>query len=595
MDCCKTTKDISCLEITEKLWSYFELEKINRHKQQFSFPPYEALGAIKSSPYTAYFELLLIIVKISIGWRLFFAVLVSLIAIVAVALLLMREKVSSSFADYALKIELDRLLDVGEAIQDQYAQAGDWSFLPTEPEQKQQWINQELLRLYQIKNTADLQSQTKLVHTIKSINTSKTTVTAPSDPVAPASPVQGNQAFKSGIPPLPPPPLPPPPPIDLPSSLSEIIDLSASPAQAIAFQSLNSRISLIDEANNYLAGKTLEQRPFGRRPLYFRSKLIGHLQVQKSTLPSDAMARDFLQEQADTIAIIVLISVSLSGLAAMLLALHFRRPIHRLVDGARLLAEGHFTTRLDVKRSDELGELANSFNQLAEKLAQAERSRRQWVADTSHELRTPIAVLRAQLEALQDGIRPLNSENIALMLRQILSLNKLIDELYSLAKADIGTLHYQMQEMDIWTLIEEESGNFQDRVSKADLRLSLAAAPPRSHILGDSERLRQVIHNLLENSVRYTHRGGVIKISAECDQQFVLIHIEDSAPEVPQAALSRLGERFYRLDNSRSREHGGSGLGLALCSRILEAHQATIVFSASELGGLHVKLRFTLA
>jgi two-component system sensor histidine kinase BaeS len=217
------------------------------------------------------------------------------------------------------------------------------------------------------------------------------------------------------------------------------------------------------------------------------------------------------------------------------------------------------------------------------------------VADTSHELRTPIAVLRAQLEALQDGIRPVNSENIALMLRQVLSLNKLIDELYSLAKADVGTLQYQMQEMDLWTLIEEESHNFQDRVSKAELQLTFVAAPQRSRILGDSERLRQVIHNLLENSVRYTHRGGVIRISAESDQTFVLIHIEDSAPEVPQAALSRLGERFYRLDSSRSREHGGSGLGLALCSRILEAHQATIAFSASELGGLHVKLRFTLA
>lgn len=535
--------------------------------------------------------------KISIGWRLFFAVLLSLIVIVAVALLLMREKVSSSFADYALKIELDRLRDIGDSIQDQYAQVGDWSFLPTEQEQKQQWINQELLRLYQNKNTPDLHSQTKPVHTNKSVNINKATITAPSDPVAPARPVQGNQAYHAKTPPLPPPPppLPPPPPIDLPSLPSEITDSSASPAQEIAFQSLNSRISLIDEANSYLAGKTLEQRPFGRRALYFQDKLIGHLQVQKSTLPSDEMARDFLQEQADTIAIIVVISISLSGLAAMLLALHFRRPIHRLVDGARLLADGRFTTRLDAQRSDELGELANSFNQLAEKLAQAEQSRRQWVADTSHELRTPVAVLRAQLEALQDGIRPVNSENIALMLRQVLSLNKLIDELYSLAKADVGTLQYQMQEMDLWTLIKEESSNFQDRISKAELQLTLIAAPQCGRILGDSERLRQVIHNLLENSVRYTHRGGVIRISADSDQQFLLIHIEDSAPEVPHAALTRLGERFYRLDSSRSREHGGSGLGLALCSRILEAHQATITFSASELGGLHVKLRFTLA
>nr|WP_246443652.1 ATP-binding protein [Undibacterium amnicola] len=290
-----------------------------------------------------------------------------------------------------------------------------------------------------------------------------------------------------------------------------------------------------------------------------------------------------------------MISISLSGLAALLLALHFRRPIHKLVDGARALEQGHFETRLAVQRSDELGELATSFNQLAEKLAQAEQSRRQWVADTSHELRTPIAVLRAQLEALQDGVRPLNSDSLALMLRQVLSLNKLIDELYVLAKADIGTLQYQMQDMDIWTLLVEESAHFQERIHKAGLHLTVAAAPQDRRIEGDIERMRQVIHNLLENAVRYTTQGGHIRIQAHSDQQFLIMHIEDSAPEVPADALSKLGQRFYRLDSSRSREHGGSGLGLSLCCRIMEAHHADIEFSASELGGLHVKLRFKLA
>jgi two-component system sensor histidine kinase BaeS len=355
---------------------------------------------------------------------------------------------------------------------------------------------------------------------------------------------------------------------------------------------------LLDEAENYLAGrpldKKLDQSPRGMRPLYHQGEVIAYLSVQKSRVPSDDMARDFLQQQADMIITIVVISICLSGLAALLLALHFRHPIHQLAASARALEQGKFDTRVAVRRSDELGELANSFNQLAEKLAQAEQSRRQWVADTSHELRTPIAVLRAQLEALQDGIRPANAENIALMLRQVLSLNKLIDELYTLASADIGTLQYQMQKMDLWALIEEESSNFQDRIHHAHLQLTIEAKPQASCIHGDRERLRQVMHNLLENSIRYTNAGGCIRIRANSDQQFLYLHIEDSAPEVPSLAMARLGERFYRPDSSRNREHGGSGLGLALCRRILEAHHANIEFSHSELGGLHVQIQFSL-
>jgi len=525
----------------------------------------------------------------------------------------MREKVSSGFADYALKIELDRLQEIGDAIQNQYSLDGSWSFLPEDPQQKRVWINQELMRLYQIKNTAPTRHETVELAQQKSQEMSTTSkhkdstneyrkdfktnqqnnVAAPASPVAPANPVAARVPVLPPLPP-PPPPLPPPPPNEL-NAPPEEPDAAEAFASEEQLQSLNSRISLLDESENYLAGRPLDQNPRGKRPLYHQGEVIAYLSVQKSRIPSDDMAKDFLQQQAEMIITIIVISISLSGLAALLLALHFRRPIHQLAASARALEQGRFDTRIIVRRSDELGELANSFNQLAEKLAHAEQGRRQWVADTSHELRTPISVLRAQLEALQDGIRPVNSENIALMLRQVLSLNKLIDELYSLAKADVGTLQYQMQEMDIWTLIEEESNNFQDRVSKAELQLTLTASPQRSRIMGDSERLRQVIHNLLENSVRYTHRGGVIRISADSDQQFLLIHIEDTAPEVPHAALTRLGERFYRLDSSRSREHGGSGLGLALCSRISEAHQATIAFSASELGGLHVKLRFTLA
>jgi two-component system sensor histidine kinase BaeS len=543
--------------------------------------------------------------KLSIGWRLFFAVLVSLITIVTVALFLMREKVSSSFADYALKIELDRLQEVSVAIQAQYAEQGDWTFLPKEPKQKQAWINLELLRLYQAKSrpmVEDASTPAQAAHSPKLMRRIEKPANAaapvapalPAAPAAPAAPVTSTVTHTQGLPPLPP---PPPPPIEVPPEPPGIDAVPAIPSEnGSELQNLNSRISLIDAKQNYLAGRALDSTAHGVRPLFHDAKLIGYLRVQKSSLPSDDMSKDFLQEQADTITLIVLISIGLSGLAALLLALHFRRPIHRLVDGARRLADGHFDTRLQATRSDELGELAKSFNQLAEKLALAEQSRRQWVADTSHELRTPISVLRAQLEAIQDGIRSASPENIALMLRQVLSLNKLIDELYALAKADIGTLDYQMQNLDLAQLLQEEARNFQEKIDAAQLSLTLeliaVSTEQKAAIFADGERIRQVLHNLFENSLRYTDAGGQLQIRLQRTPHQVILQWDDSAPSVPSAALSRMGERFFRVDHSRNRAYGGSGLGLALCRRILEAHQANIEFAASALGGLSITIVF---
>lgn len=526
--------------------------------------------------------------KLSLGWRLFIAVLLSMICIVAIALYLMRDKVSNSFADYALKIELDRLQEVSDEIKSQYAQNRDWSFLPEDTRQKQIWITQELLRLYQIKNDVLDPSKSKLGNQVNIVVATPAQANIPTDPNTASNVNHGSANFAIPAPPLPPlPPLPPPPPNTNggASQASEQGELS----------NLINRISLVDHNRQYLAGRPLDQSQGGSRPIYLGKETIAYLFVQQSRLPSDTMSKDFLQEQADIIVVIILISIVLSGVAALLLALHFRSPIHRLVDGARSLSEGQYDTRLDEQRSDELGELAHSFNQLAEKLEQIEQSRRQWVADTSHELRTPISVLRAQLEALQDGIRSATPDNIALMLRQVLSLNKLIDELYVLAKSDIGTLHYQMQTIDCWKLVSEEADNFAEKIQAAELQLDLCDAPNSSMINGDIERLRQVFHNLLENAVRYTNSGGRIKISASNTAHQLIIHIEDTAPSVPPSSIARLGERFYRVDNSRNRAHGGSGLGLALCRRILESHQARLVFSDSDLGGLCVTMYFPLA
>jgi two-component system sensor histidine kinase BaeS len=218
------------------------------------------------------------------------------------------------------------------------------------------------------------------------------------------------------------------------------------------------------------------------------------------------------------------------------------------------------------------------------------------VADTSHELRTPLAVLRAQLEAVQDGVRSASRENLDAMLRQVLSLNKLIDELYALARADVGTLEVRMEPVDLWHLASAQAQAFEARLQAAGLRLEIGAAPPQHPaVLLDPDRMRQVLDNLLENSLRYTASGGRVRLSADADGAAFHLHLDDSAPGVPDAALPRLAQRFYRVDASRSRAHGGAGLGLALCRRLLEAQGASLAFSHSPMKGLRATIAIPLA
>jgi two-component system sensor histidine kinase BaeS len=358
---------------------------------------------------------------------------------------------------------------------------------------------------------------------------------------------------------------------------------------------LASRITLQDANGRYLAGRDPHGLPLARRALELNGRTIGWLGVARGSRPSDAMAYAFLAQLRATLWLIVAGAVAFSALAAILLARHFRAPIRALEQGARQLSRGRFDVQLVESRSDELGELARHFNTLARHLEHAEAARRQWVADTSHELRTPLAVLRAQLEAVQDGVRSSTPDTVAAMLRQVLALNKLIDELYALARADVGALDCKQAPLDLWRLACDQATGFEARLQAAGLALELGPAPSVSTVLADADRMRQVLDNLFENSLRYTRAGGCVRLQARVERDEFILELDDGAPGVPDEALARLGERFYRVDASRSRAHGGAGLGLALCRRLLEAQGAWLAFSHSPLGGLRASIRIPLA
>ncbi|WP_075180867.1 two-component system sensor histidine kinase BaeS [Pantoea sp. 1.19] len=297
----------------------------------------------------------------------------------------------------------------------------------------------------------------------------------------------------------------------------------------------------------------------------------------------------FDQQQRRTSWLIVGLSTLLAAAVTWLLSRGLLAPVKRLVEGTRRLAAGDYASRVAVSSRDELGRLAQDFNRLAGTLEKNERMRRAFMADISHELRTPLAILRGELEAMQDGVRQLSPEAIGSLQAEVGLLSKLVDDLHQLSLSDEGALAYRKAPIDAVALLELVAGSFRSRFADRGLSLTLDL-PPRAPLFGDADRLMQLFSNLLENSLRYTDAGGGLTIRLRPDPQGITLLFDDTAPGVDDAQRQHIFERFYRAEGSRSRASGGSGLGLAICQNIVEAHSGSIKAEHSERGGLLIVL-----
>jgi two-component system sensor histidine kinase BaeS len=256
--------------------------------------------------------------------------------------------------------------------------------------------------------------------------------------------------------------------------------------------------------------------------------------------------------------------------------------------GVRRLASGEYAVAIPAG-GDELGDLARDFNLLGRTLQRNEEARRDWIADISHELRTPLTVLRGEIEAMQDGLRPVSLEGVASLHAEVLSLGKLVDDLYELSLSDLGALDYRREPVSLAEIAVSAVETHRLRFEDKGVALTLGPMRP-SVVYGDRRRLAQLLGNLLENSVRYTDPGGRCEVCLEANATSSVVTIDDSAPGVPAELNERLFERLYRVEGARTREHGGAGLGLAICRNIVEAHGGLIAALASPLGGLRIRL-----
>jgi two-component system sensor histidine kinase BaeS len=310
----------------------------------------------------------------------------------------------------------------------------------------------------------------------------------------------------------------------------------------------------------------------------------------------DSPAKAFLNAQFHNYFIFTLLIFLLAFIMAIIVSRHLTKPIKQIVAGTNELTKGNFANRITPTTQDELGTLSNNVNELAGTLEQNRHMRYQWMSDTSHELRTPLTVLRSHLLAVQDGVFVADDKRINTLIGQVDNLNRIVDDIAQLSHSDTANLTYDDADIDLILVFEKTLESYTARFEQQALTVNsnaLKIAEP-CIVSGDKDRLQQLFANLLENTCRYTHEGGRVNIAVNKANNNVELVLQDSAPNVLPEDRSQLFERFYRVEKSRNRDFGGSGLGLALCKQIVEAHGGHISLEDSPLGGLAVKISLPL-
>ena len=292
----------------------------------------------------------------------------------------------------------------------------------------------------------------------------------------------------------------------------------------------------------------------------------------------------------------ILIAGLMAGGAALVLGLLLGRSIleriTKLREAAQEFSKGDLSRRVVTNSRDEIGELSEAFNSMADALSQAEDVRKNMVTDVAHELRTPLSNIRGYLEAIQDEVTEPTPEVINSLYEEAILLNRLINDLQELSLAEAGRLKLLCQSVSINEIAQKAVIAIRQKAEKKDIKLTCFIPKDIPDVYADSERIAQVFRNLLNNAITHTQEGGNVSISAKQNEKFAVISVEDNGFGISEKDQALIFERFYRADRSRSRETGGAGLGLAIVKQLVEAHGGEI--SVSSEPGVGSRFTFTL-
>ncbi|MBC8099012.1 MAG: HAMP domain-containing histidine kinase [Armatimonadetes bacterium] len=341
---------------------------------------------------------------------------------------------------------------------------------------------------------------------------------------------------------------------------------------------------------------SLKVEAVGRLPLVVEGFDRGQLLINRVLSTPFENFQPFLVRQLSNLLLRFAILVGIVGVVAgVLVSRSLTGPLNELERVARAFGAGDRQRRARLAGGQEVREVARAFNEMADSLDHADTLRRNLVADVAHELRTPLTVLQANLQAILDGVYPLTTGEIESLMTQTELLRRLVSDLHELAQAEARQLPMERRPLALNTLIAQVGEEFKTMAAAHGVQLRCVPDPAAPIVSADSNRLTQVLNNLLHNALTHTPSGGMITLAVSVTGRGVAtLRVQDNGSGIPPDALERIFERFYRVDEARSRAKGGAGLGLAIVQAIVALHDGQISVHSDGVPGRGTTFSITL-
>jgi len=350
------------------------------------------------------------------------------------------------------------------------------------------------------------------------------------------------------------------------------------------------KFALLDAGQQVLVGDDPKVDRWVLSPVHTPEGVVGFVGTKPSRLLSEKTDLHFAEGIAQRFALVyaalALVCVGLAWWFAGLLT----RPIQSIANGVKRLTNGDLDIRVRVTGKDELAYLGQHFNDMADRLQQSDRERREWLANAAHELRTPLGLLRAELEAIEDGVRRAENHGLGNALGACDRLENLVNDLSVLASGTAQMTAPMDQQIELSGLLKDRGSAWASALAHREITLDIDIPAKPVLVRGNRRLLEQVADNLIANWVRYTEQGGRCWIQLQVAGSQVMCSFQDSGPGVDPQLHERLFERLFRVEASRSREHGGAGLGLSICRQIVKEHGGSVQASQAPSGGLDIQV-----
>ncbi len=479
--------------------------------------------------------------------KVFLGFLLNSLAIIVCMFLIGRHFSVRNFEEYVGKVEMEKLDELALTLSQEYQRNGNWDFVRENPGH---WLQ---LKWFGPGHPRHIEE-------------------APVFPPPPPPP--DGQEPPPPMPGVPPPHGPPPGP-----------RLAHRPPFISLFDAEKHPITRTDSPST--EGLRL-------KPVLLNNKPVAWLGIRMFQRPMHPLDVEFIRAQSKTFYVVGGVALLLAVILTFVLSRHILAPVRKLAAGTHALTSRRFETRVEIGTPDEFGQLAADFNSMAQSLGRYEQMRRQWIADISHELRTPLAILRGEIEAMQDGVREVTPEALESLHFEVLHVGRIVHDLHELSLIESSDFELEKTPVNPVHILEETLRSFQIRCEQRGLRVEVKGTGGECVLPADEFRLKQLYSNLLENTLRYAAAPGLLVISHSFPAGLFRIDFEDSGPGVPEESLDRLFDRLYRVDKSRSRSQGGSGLGLAICKSIVECFGGKIEASNSPAGGLRISIELPI-